>query len=305
MEIDYNKLRSFLAVVECGSITAASKELHRTQSAVSQTLHNLEKNLGLTLIEWEGKQLKLTRDGQLVYRAIRDRMNAIDEQLTTIIKAGEEVGGCIEIGVLQDHSTKIQERLLFVLAKFRKKYPAVTFKINFGTSIEIEQGLLNQKLDIGLLINFRERHRFHVFEVAKEEHIITTSSEYLKEKGPIDHLNDIMTADLIDIDETFTCLTPWIQKHGPKLVQKLDEKSPIIIVPDFQNTREFVLLGLGIAVIPRYLIGHDLKKGKLVQVLPKLSTLQVSVDCATQRGKRERLCEVLFLEAMRDSSLLK
>lgn len=299
MDIDYNKLKSFLVVVECGSVTTASKKLHRTQSAVSQTLHNLEQSLGLTLIEWEGKQLKLTRDGQLIYRTICDRMKAMDEQLATIIKAGEEVGGCIEIGVLQDHSTKIEEHLLPIIAKFKKRYTAVNFKITFGTSFEIEQGLLDKKIDVGLLINFRERHRFHVFEVMNEEHIITTSSDYLKEKGTINNLNDVITADLIDIDKTFTCFTPWFQKHNPKLTQKLDEKRPVIIVPDFQITRKLVLLGQGIAVIPKYLIEDDIKKGKLVQILPKLSTLQVSVDCATLKVKRERLCEVLFLEAMR------
>ena len=95
MDIDYNKLKSFLAVVRCNGVTAAAKQLNRTQSAVSQSLRGLEEQLGLTLIEWQGKRLKLTRDGHLVYRAIHDRMSAITEQLTTIIQSGDEVGGCI------------------------------------------------------------------------------------------------------------------------------------------------------------------------------------------------------------------
>ena len=51
MDIDYNKLKSFLMVVQCGSVTAAAKSLHRTQSAVSQALRGLERNLGLKLFE--------------------------------------------------------------------------------------------------------------------------------------------------------------------------------------------------------------------------------------------------------------
>ena len=303
MDIDYNKLKSFLAVVHAGSVTRAAKYLNRTQSAVSQTIRGLEQNLGLTLIEWEGKQLKLTREGQLIHKAIHARMIAIEEQLNTIVKSGIEVSGCIEIGILQDHSTRIQERFLRTLSAFRKKYPSVIFKINFATSSEIEQGLLTQVLDIGLLINFRERHRFHVFEVATEEHLVVTSSKYLKQVGPLNHLKDIITAELIDIDETFTCLTPWVQAHGPSLVHMLDEKRPIIVIPDFRAARELILLGQGIGVIPRYLIENDLASGRIVQVMPKLSPLRVGVDCAILRGRRERLAERLFIEDLRICAL--
>ena len=145
IDIDYNKLKCFLVIVESGSITLASKKLFRTQSAVSQTLHNLEQSLGISLIEWKGKQLKLTREGQLIYYAACSHIKAVHSQILTIIDAGKEVGGCVEIGVLKDRSTNVQEYLLNSLVKFKNRYPLVKFKLNFGTSLEIEQGLLNQK----------------------------------------------------------------------------------------------------------------------------------------------------------------
>ncbi len=101
------------------------------------------------------------------------------------------------------------------------------------------------------------------------------------------------------------CLTPWFEKHDLELSRELDKKQPAVIAPDFQVTKQLVLLGMGIAVLPRYLIEQDLEKGKLIQLLPKLSTLRVGVDCAIQRGKRERLCEVLFLNAMRAPNSMK
>lgn len=296
-DIDYNKLKSFLAVVKAGGVTAAAKELNRTQSAVSQAIQSLEGNLRLKLIEWEGKKLKLTREGQLIYKAIEARMEAMDEQLETILKAGQEVAGTIEIGVLQDHSTKIHEQVLREIVRFRKTYPAVTFQLIFGKSVEIEQALLDQELDIGFLINFKERHRFQVFELATEEHLIVASSEYLKAIKPIKHIADVLTADLIDVDEAFTCLTPWVQKHDSALVQKLDEKTPVIIVPDFNAAKTLILSHQGIGVLPRYLIKNDLANGKIIQILPKLSALRVGLDCAMLRGRKERLCDRLFIDA--------
>jgi DNA-binding transcriptional LysR family regulator len=299
MDIDYNKLKSFLAVVKAGGVTAAAKELNRTQSAVSQAIQSLEGNLRVKLIEWEGKRLKLTREGQLIYKAIETRMEAMEEQLEAILKAGQEVSGTIEIGVLQDHSTKIQEHLLTSMALFRKAYPAVKFQLTFGKSVEIEQALLEGELDIGLLINFKERERFQVFELATEEHLIVASHEYLKSIKAIKHIQDAIAADLIDIDEQFTCLTPWVQKHAPSLVQKLDEKQPVIIVPDFHAAKALILLSQGIGVLPRYLIEKDLANGKIVQILHKLTALRVRLDCAVKRGRKERLCDRLFIHALR------
>ncbi len=301
MDIDYNKLKSFLVVVKTGSITAAAKVLYRTQSAVSQTISGLEKNLGLKLIEWDKKQLKLTREGHLVYKAVHDRINAIDEELTTISRSGFEVGGCIEIGILQDHSSQIQNHFLTILANFRKEYPSVMFKIKFGTSYEIEQALLDQKIDMGLLINFRERHRFSVFEIAKEEHMIVTSATYLKQSGPFKSLKNVIQAELIDIDENFVCFSPWVRKHAPKLFQEFKKNKPVITVPDFEATKKLLLLGQGIGVVPKYLIQDELANGKLVQILPKLSTLGISVDCAFEIGRKERLCEQLFIEALKNT----
>ena len=215
MDIDYNKLKFFLAVVRCGSLTAAAKELYRTQSAVSQSLNALERQLGMKLITWEGKRLQLTREGQLVYNAAQDRLMALDEQLVAITSAGHEVGGCIEIGMLNDSSTDMHELLFTHIAEFRNQYPTVTFKIHFDTSAKIEQALLARELDLGFLINLQSPYRFQMIEVATEQHLIVTSPQYLERIGPVNNVQDVVSKNLIDIDEHFTCFTPWVAASRP------------------------------------------------------------------------------------------
>ncbi len=292
--MDYNKLNVFLEVVRSESVTAAAKVLHRTQSAISQSLHSLEQQLGTKLIEWEGKRLKLTRAGQAVFKTANNRMATINEELSTLLTSDKEVTGCIEIGVLQDHSTNIQQQLLKTIATFRSQHPSVTFNIHFGTSRQIEQALLDHKLDLGLLINFQERHRFHITAITQEEHLIVSSSKL----GSVPTIKALLQADLIDIDETFTCLTPWIQKHDPTLIPALDNKHPAIIAPDFTAIKDLVLAHQGIAVLPKYLIEKELKTGKLIQLLPTKETLHVTLDLAIPRGRPLRLCEELFQEEL-------
>lgn len=297
MNIDYNKLRVFLNVVEYEGVTKAAKKLHRTQSAVSQAILGLEKQLGIKLITWEGKRLQLTRAGKRLYATTHSRIDAIDEELSAIATSQEQVSGCIEIGMLNDDSTRMHELIFAQIAKFRQSYPAVTFEVHFDTSRHLEESLISQDLDIGFFINFQALHRFSTYEITTERHLIVSSPAYLK-KMAIRSVQDVVQADLIDIDPQFTCFTPWVSFHKPTLVAMLEKKRPAVSAANFRLIRQLILDNQGLAVLPSYLIEDDLQKGNIVQVLPELLALQVWVNGATLLGRDLRLCEELFLQRM-------
>jgi DNA-binding transcriptional LysR family regulator len=79
-------------------------------------------------------------------------------------------------------------------------------------------------------------------------------------------------------------------------LQILERKSPVISVPDFRLIRRLVLDHQGIAVLPQYLIKDDLNNGSIIQLLPELAALRVWVNCISERGRQERLCEALFIK---------
>jgi len=298
MEIDYNKIHVFLEVVRRDGVTSASRALNRTQSAISQALRSLEMQLGVKLIEWEGKRLRLTREGERIYRASDQQMRVIEEQIRAAL-SGEKSSGTIEIGFLQDHSTNFLDTFIEFQKAFRKEYPAITFHLHFLTSAKIEKELMERKLDIGLIINFMYRDRFEVFEVATEEHLVVSSPIYSKEQGPFDEMNQVVEADLIDIDPKYICLTPWVARHNDQLIDQLHQRSPVFVAPNFIAVYKLILAGQGIGVVPRYLVERDLKAGRLIQILPKVKTLRVGLDCARERGRRPRPCEELFIQALR------
>lgn len=302
MDIDYNKLKYFLTVVECGGVTAAAKKLHRTQSAVSQAILSLEKQLGLKLIAWQGKRLQLSREGKIVYSAACARIAAIDEQLVSLATFGQEIAGCIEIGMLNDYSTNSHELLFAQIADFRRTYPAVIFQVHIQTSDKIEQALLDQELDMGVLINFHALHRFHLFQITTEQHLIVSTPDYLKRHGVLKNVQDVLQADLIDIDPYFTCFSPWVSFHASELREQLEKKRPVITVPNFFLIRELVLEAQGIAVLPHYLIKEDLLSGAIVQVLPEFLALRVWVNGAILLGRTLRPAEHLFLQKLQNSN---
>lgn len=82
MRLENSELRSFIAVIEHNGFNRAAQQLHITQSAVSQSVTNLEKKLDTTLIQ-RGKQLKLTDAGNRLYRyafeALREEQQTLED----------------------------------------------------------------------------------------------------------------------------------------------------------------------------------------------------------------------------------
>ena len=62
--LDTDQLRSFLAIVDCGSFTKAAERVHKTQSAVSMHIRRLEEQLGCALFVKQGRGAKLTAEGE-------------------------------------------------------------------------------------------------------------------------------------------------------------------------------------------------------------------------------------------------
>lgn len=294
MDLDYNKLRYFMVVVSSGGITAAAKILHRTQSAISQAIQSLEKQLGVKLVIWEGKKLKLTREGRLVYDAVKDKFPAINKEITSILNTAGDVSGKIEIGVIQDHSTQAIHKLNQAIASFKKSYPNVTFNLQLNTSSQIEKALLNSEIDFGFIINFKECFRFQVSPFCSSEHLLVGSNKYISKHKRIDSLAEVLNADLIDIDSSMTCIRSYIKKYDIKFLDDLRAVDPAIVVPDFLVIKELLLLDQGIAVLPRCLIKKELENGAFVQLFPNLGGLNISVDVCYQKGRDLRVCEQLF-----------
>lgn len=97
---DLAALRSFLAVADTGGVTRAAQRLHLTQSAVSMQLKRLEENLGVGLLNREGRGVALTRQGEELAAQARRLIDLNDEiwrRMTTPVSEGE-----IRLGVPHD-----------------------------------------------------------------------------------------------------------------------------------------------------------------------------------------------------------
>jgi len=142
-ELDIDLLRTFVAVVESGSFTKASRTVFRSQAAVSMQVKRLEESIGQPLFVRDTRNLELGQTGKALLPYARRLLNLHDETWTALVQP--EVQGQIMIGAPDDY---ISSLLPDVLRKFSAIYPRVTLELICAPSTVLAPMLADNKLDM-------------------------------------------------------------------------------------------------------------------------------------------------------------
>lgn len=137
-------LRSFVAVVDCGSLAAAAARLNRSESALSLQMARLQDVVGQRLFDRDGRALKLNQAGSRLLghaRAILERIDAARADIGAAPARPER------IGIVQDFVPTV---LGPVLAELRQADPDVAVEILVGSTAELLQALGEDRLDVAL-----------------------------------------------------------------------------------------------------------------------------------------------------------
>lgn len=141
-------IQAFVAVVETGSIVAASTRLHMTQSGITRRIQSLEGMLGVTLLDRVSKPLKPTAAGRDVYTLGRKVLRSIDD-LVTGVGPGSEPNGEFRLGV----PVFLSELMLAdPVDRLRAAYPKLSLKITSGWSPTMLKQLQTNAIDAAILV---------------------------------------------------------------------------------------------------------------------------------------------------------
>lgn len=153
--MNLHALRLFVKVAELKSVSKAAQILMISQPAVTIQIRNLEKELGLTLIESKGRGIILTYNGQFLYKQSKrlfDLEMDIENKLAQLKSSGVET--------LHIVATHVPANYLLPnwLAKYKQSYPSINLNLKTGNSkLAIEQ-LLHYKADIAFIVKENEHH---------------------------------------------------------------------------------------------------------------------------------------------------
>lgn len=143
LSLPVDVLRSFVAVVDGGSMLRASERVFLSQPAISLQIKRLEELLQIPLFRREGRRLVLTTQGDDVLILAREMLALNDRIVATL--TGEALGGPVRIGFVQDFAETLLEGLL---AQFVALHPDVRLEVRVGGTPQLLDLLESDRLDV-------------------------------------------------------------------------------------------------------------------------------------------------------------
>lgn len=186
MNIKLGQYKIFNEAASTLSFSLAAKNLFMTQSAVSQAINSLEKELDTTLFIRQSKSITLTKEGLLLHQYINNALELITSAENQIQNYKELKDGELVIGA---SDTISQYFLTPYLVLFHKQYPNVKIKVLNRTSIEMIELMKSGQIDLGFLnmpitdetLTIRECLKIHdIFVSASNEDKIYSNKEIAK-----------------------------------------------------------------------------------------------------------------------------
>ena len=266
MDINYELYKVFFYVAKTLSFSEASKKLFISQSAVSQSIKALEKKLNQTLFVRSTKRVKLTPEGELLFKHIEPAINLIIRGENQIMDANALNGGQLRIGA---SDTICRYFLVPYLKEFHEHFPNVHIKVTNATSSQCVDLLENEVVDfivtnapnprINAIRNVHKARDFH------DVFIANNTFAHLKNKRlELEELLGYPILMLNKISMTSEFLHGLFQQHHLDLVPEIELSSNDLLI-------DLARIGLGLAFIPDFCLPDndpDLFIIKTKEILP-------------------------------------
>lgn len=144
--LELDVLRTFVAIAETGSFTAAANAVFRTPSAVSMQIKKLEDQLGRAVFTRDARSVTLTADGEMLLTFAR-RLLALNREAVSKFVA-PDISGIVRFGSPDDFGERV---LPSVLKRFAKSHPAIAVDVTIDMSTNLRRRMAARQLDITLI----------------------------------------------------------------------------------------------------------------------------------------------------------
>ncbi len=295
-QLDWNLLRTFIAIVQYGGISRAAEHIHVTQPAVSHALKRLEGQLDCKLIERTARRFEVTQAGRLIYERAVDIHNQISRLGEVSSADSKEVFGHLRLLFASRLKSKELDSLL---REFHASYPGITLRIDVLPSVEIQalvqQGsasagfclLRGKPTDLKTKRFMRQSFGLYCGKEHKFFGRTDLSAKDLRHQDFITYPSDQMGGVL-------SPLTVYREQH-------IYEGRVVATSYSLDELIRLAELGIGVGLLPMHIASEFVEAGRLWHLPPDKGIGPIDVHLIWNPSTQMREAEKIFLEFALDA----
>lgn len=251
-------MQVFVRVVEAGGLSAAGRTLGLAPSSVSRRVVELEDLLGVRLLQRTTRSLSLTEAGETYFERSREILRAVEEANLAVTERRAKPSGTLRITV----PASIARRLMApAVAAFQAEYPAVRVAISVTDRVV---DIVGEGLDVAIRAGRLEDSSLVARKLGEARRLICASPAYLDRVGRPEHPEEL---------SVHACLTfrnhpgsnTWRFRRGEERIEV--RVSGPLFADDGEILVAAACAGLGVALLPAWLLGPEVAGGRLEEVL--------------------------------------
>ena len=294
MSVKLELYRVFKEVAEAGNITAAAQTLFISQSAVSQSIKQLEAELQTRLFARNSRGVTLTADGRMLYEYVRSAMGLLETGEEKLSQSRDLQMGHLTIGA---SDTVTSQFLLPYLDRFHRQSPAIHIQIISGRSHKVLGLLQSGKVDIAFASTPQEGASLETFPCLATHSIFVAGAEYPCDFDHVYTLEEIARFPLILLERKASSrlyLEKYFLQNGLHLHPEIELGARSLLV-------DLAAIGFGVAGVTEEFVRRELESGRLRKLRTSFDIPPRSVDLCVLRDVPLTSAAQRFSDFIRES----
>ena len=295
MAVKLELYRVFKEVAETGNISLAAKNLYISQSAVSQSIKQLEVALQARLFSRSPRGVTLTCEGQMLYEYVRSALSLLSTGEDKLSQAQQLLLGTLTIGA-SDTVTSLF--LTPYLEAFHRKHPGIRLKIVSGRSAKVLSLLKSGVVDIAFASSPADKTNLLDFPCFETHSVFVAGSNYPCDFDHVYTLQEIAAFPLILLERKASSrvfLEQYFLKRGVTLTPEIELSSRSLLV-------DMAAIGLGVAGVTEEFVKRDLEHGSIRVLKTDFEIPSRTVDMCTLREVSPTAAASRFIEMVQEGT---
>jgi DNA-binding transcriptional LysR family regulator len=256
--MDLQSLTLLVEILDAGNLSAAARRLKMSRANVSYHLNQLERSVGAQLVRRTTRRAEATEIGLRLYQhglAIQGELLAARESVSTL---GEGLLGRVRLSVPSGYGQLVMSDWLI---DFKRLYPGIVLDVLFENRIE---DLLRDEVDIAIRVMAEPPLNLVARELGPVHYVACASRGYAQTHALPTQLDQLQGAPVVTSAVIGRQLRVSAYQGEARREVILE---PTLISENFLFLRQAILAGLGIGLVPDYVVQEDVRRGDVLTTL--------------------------------------